>query len=166
MAPDFSKFSIPGQVDFSCTHRQKACLGFTGYCKACLYKLIEFMDGVQIWLGLHLIYKIANFPSCSVLFKIYDAVLSLYFTFSHLIVLCCAKLLQLYMTLCDPMDHNLPGSSVHGILQTRVLEWVVMPSSRGSSRSRDRTCISYVSCIGRPVLCPWEVPPISLGLAF
>ena len=39
---------------------------------------------------------------------------------------------------CDPMDHNLPGSSVHGILQARRLEWVAMPFSRGSSQPRDR----------------------------
>ena len=39
-------------------------------------------------------------------------------------------------TLCDPMDCRLPGSSVHRILQARILEWVVMPSSRGSSQSR------------------------------
>ena len=36
-------------------------------------------------------------------------------------------------TLCDPMDCSLPGSSVHGILQARILEWVATPSSRGSS---------------------------------
>ena len=41
-----------------------------------------------------------------------------------------AKLLQLRPTLCDPMDLSLPGSSVHGILQARILEWVAMPSSR------------------------------------
>ena len=45
----------------------------------------------------------------------------------------CAKLLQLCPTLCDPIDHSLPGSSVHGILQTGILEWVAMPSSRQSS---------------------------------
>ena len=45
-----------------------------------------------------------------------------------------------------------PGSSVHGILQTRILEWVAMPSSRGSSQPRDLTCISYVSCIGKRIL--------------
>ena len=45
----------------------------------------------------------------------------------------CAKSLQLYLTLCDPMDCNTPGSFVHGILQARILEWVAMPSSRGSS---------------------------------
>ena len=45
-----------------------------------------------------------------------------------------------------------PGSSDHGILQTRTLEWVAMPSSRGSSRPRDQIHISYVSCIGNRVL--------------
>ena len=45
-----------------------------------------------------------------------------------------AKSLQSFLTLCDPMDWSLPGSSVHWILQARVLEWVAMPSSRGSSQ--------------------------------
>jgi len=40
-------------------------------------------------------------------------------------------------TLCDPMDCSLPGSSVHGILQARILEWVAIPFSRGSSQSKD-----------------------------
>ena len=44
-----------------------------------------------------------------------------------------AKSLQSCQTLRDPTDFNLPGSSVHGILQARILEWVAMPSSRGSS---------------------------------
>ena len=47
-------------------------------------------------------------------------------------------------TLCNPMDYSPPGSSVHGILQTRILEWVAVPFSRGFSRPRDRT---QVSCI-------------------
>ena len=42
-------------------------------------------------------------------------------------------------TLCHPMDCSPPGSSVHGILQARILEWAAMPSSRGSSQSRNRT---------------------------
>ena len=48
-----------------------------------------------------------------------------------------AKSLQLCPTLCDPMNYSPPGSSVHGILQARILEWVAMPSSRGSSPPRD-----------------------------
>ena len=47
---------------------------------------------------------------------------------------------------CDLMDCSLPGSSVHGILQERILEWVAIPLSRGSSQPRDQT---QVSCIGR-----------------
>ena len=47
-----------------------------------------------------------------------------------------AKSLQLCPALRDPMDCSLPGSSVHGILQAGTLEWVAMPSSRGSSRPR------------------------------
>ena len=57
-----------------------------------------------------------------------------------------AELLQSCPTLCDPMDCSPPGSSVHGILQARILEWVAMPFSRRSSRPRDQTRVSCVSC--------------------
>ena len=63
------------------------------------------------------------------------------------------KLLHSCSILCNPMDSSLPGSSVHGILQARILEWVALPSSRGSSRTSDWTHVSYASCIGRWVLC-------------
>ena len=49
------------------------------------------------------------------------------------IKVCWAKLSQSCPTLCDPMDSSPPGSTVRGILQARTLEWVAMPSSRGSS---------------------------------
>ena len=58
---------------------------------------------------------------------------------------------QSYLTLCDPMDCSLPCSSVHGILQARILEWVTMPSSKGSSWPSD-WIQCHVSCIGRWVL--------------
>ena len=63
---------------------------------------------------------------------------------------------QLCLTLCDPMDCSMPGSSVHGILQARILEWVAMAFSRGSSQPRGRTCISYISWIVRRVLYHWD----------
>ena len=50
---------------------------------------------------------------------------------------------QLCPTLCNPMDCSLPGSSLHGILQTRILERVSIPSSRGSSQPRDQTPVSW-----------------------
>ena len=46
-------------------------------------------------------------------------------------------------TLCDPMDRNLPGSSVHGIFQARVLEWVAISFSKGCSRPSNRTRVSH-----------------------
>ena len=58
---------------------------------------------------------------------------------------------QVASIMCNSMDCSQPGFSVHGILQARTLEWVAMPSSRGPSLSRDQTCISYISCIGRHV---------------
>ena len=52
---------------------------------------------------------------------------------------------------CNPMDYSPPGSSVHGILQARILEWVGISFSRGSSQPKDPTHISCVSCIGSSV---------------
>ena len=69
-----------------------------------------------------------------------------------------AKLLLSYLTLCNPIDHAPPDSFVHGILQARILEWVAMPSSRGSSQPRDWT---HISC-----LLHWQVgflPLVLLG---
>ena len=54
-------------------------------------------------------------------------------------------MLLLHVSLFDPMDCSLPGSSVHGILQARILEWVSMPFSRGSSRPRDQSQLSHVA---------------------
>ena len=48
-------------------------------------------------------------------------------------------------TLCDPMDCSLPGSSIHGVLQPRTLEWAAISFSRGSSRPRDRTQVSHIA---------------------
>ena len=52
------------------------------------------------------------------------------------------SVLWLYLTLWNPTDHSPPGSSVHGIFLVRILEWVTMPSSRGSSRPKNWTCVS------------------------
>ena len=54
----------------------------------------------------------------------------------------CAKLLQSRLTLCDPLECSPLGSSLHGILQARILEWVAISFSKGSSWSRDQTQVS------------------------
>ena len=63
-----------------------------------------------------------------------------------------SEVTQSCLTLCDPADYSLPGFSIHGILQARILGWIAITSSRESSRTRDWTCVSSVSCIGRWVL--------------
>ena len=91
---------------------------------------------------------------------------------SHYLV-CSAT--QSCLTLCDPMNCNLPGSSVHGTFQARILEWVAISFSRGSSWPRDQTHIFRASCTGRwvPHHCsaciispyPDSLPPLAGWLA-
>ena len=74
----------------------------------------------------------------------------------------CMHAHSVFLTLCNPMDYSLPGSSVHGIFQSRILEWVAILYSRGSFQSRDRTgvsCVSCISCTGSLILyncATWE----------
>ena len=58
----------------------------------------------------------------------------------------CVQSLQLCPTLCNLVDCNPPGSSVHRILQARIMEWVAIPSAGGSYQPRAWTCVSYGSC--------------------
>ena len=69
----------------------------------------------------------------------------------HAHVCVCARSPQSCLTLW-PYGHSPPGSSVHGILQAWILEWVAMLSSRGLSWPRDQTCVSYISSTGRQFL--------------
>ena len=106
-----------------------------------------------------------NSPKCSLLFKnyvlnftsfgniqVYRMCVYIYMCVCMYMLCVCSKLLRSCLTLCDPIDHSSPGSSVHGIFQARILEWVAMPSPKGSSWPRHWTCISYVSCTGRRVI--------------
>ena len=84
--------------------------------------------------------------------------LSCKFLFTRCVCVCvcvhmrtCAQLLSC-VWLCDSMDCSPPGSCVHGIPQARILEWVTISSSRGSSWPRDQTCVSCNSCTGRQIL--------------
>ena len=60
------------------------------------------------------------------------------------VLVCACSVAKSCLTLCDPMDHSPPGSSVHGSSQARILEWIAVSFSRGSSQSRDRTQVSYI----------------------
>ena len=71
------------------------------------------------------------------------------FSFS---ALCCCLVAQSCPDSCDPMDYSLPGSSIPGISQARILEWIAISFSRGPSQPRNGT---HVSCTGRWILYHW-----------
>ena len=82
---------------------------------------------------------------------------------------CCYCLVAKFCpTLCDPVDCSPPGSSGHGILQARILEWVAISSSRGSFRPRDQSRVSCISCtMGRFFNAePPGKPQISGGITY
>ena len=64
---------------------------------------------------------------------------------------------QSCLTLCDPIDCSLPGSSVHRIFQARILEWLAISFSKGSSQPQNRTWVSCVSCIAHQSLTHWAI---------
>ena len=65
------------------------------------------------------------------------------------VCVCVCLVIQVCLILCNPTDCCLPGTSVHRILQARLLEWGAISSSRGSSQPRDQT---WVSCIWKQIL--------------
>ena len=71
---------------------------------------------------------------------------------------CVSLAAQLYPILCNPMDCSPPDSSVHGIREVRILEWVAMPSSRGLSQPRDQT---QVSCTAGGFFTVWATREVS-----
>ena len=73
---------------------------------------------------------------------------------------------QSCLTLCNLNDCSLPGASVYGILQARILEWVATSSSKRSSQPRIWTCVSYVSCTSRWVPFHWCHLGIPTGTIF
>ena len=77
--------------------------------------------------------------------------------------MCVCVFAQSCPNLCDSMDCSTPGSSVHGILQARILEWLAISSSRGASWCRDQAPVPWGFCIGRQILyhwVTWEVPSV------
>ena len=76
-----------------------------------------------------------------------------------------AQFLSRFRLFASPMDYSPPGSSVHGISQARILEWVAISSSRGSFQPRDPARVPCISCIRRWFLdhcATWEAPEMSL----
>ena len=90
-----------------------------------------------------LIDNVAICKQMSVLFCLFDY-------FSNLVSVCvcvcvCVLVAQLHLTLWNPVVCGFPSFSLHGILQARILEWVAIPFSSGSSRPRDQTQVSHIA---------------------
>ena len=94
------------------------------------------------------------------LFLLYPSKVELSFSIFQTL---CAQSLQSVPTLCDPMDYSPPVSSIHGILQARILEWVAISFSKGSSWSRDWT---WVSCIAGRFFTHWANIACKYNLGF
>ena len=78
---------------------------------------------------------------------------------------CCCSVTQSCLSLCDPIDCSLPGSSVHEIFQARVLEWAAISFSRGSSQPRDGTWVSHIAGRHFTVWATREAPLQLKGLS-
>ena len=104
------------------------CLGYHMYLEISGWKFIN-------WSGIKNMIFLLKLNASSML-ECLKTLLSFYkYTGPSLFLCMCASSLQSWRTLCDPMDYSPPSSSVHGILQARILEWVALPSSKGSSNS-------------------------------
>ena len=80
---------------------------------------------------------------------------NLKFPFNNRTVVVLSLIWQSCVWLCDSMDRRLPGSPVNEIFQARILEWVAISCSRGSSQPRDQTPVFCISCTGRWILYHW-----------
>ena len=136
----WSIFGLQCCVNFCCTVK------WTGYMYVYIYMYIYalFLDFLPIYVTPE------HWVEVPVLFSIFSLVT--YF------MCVCLQLLSHVWIFFDHMDCSSPGSSVHGILQARILEWIDISSSRGSSWLRDWTWGSCVSCIGRQILYNLESP--------
>ena len=103
---------------------------------------------------LYLIFYLVNFIiifSCD--FFIVTCITMVFLNVCVCVCVCVCARSQSYLTLCNRMDYSPPSSSVHGIFQARILQYIASSFFRGSSRPRDQTHLSCAFCVGRWVLC-------------
>ena len=144
-----------GQTGFNCSYQLKWCVATktiwpsrfkTGHLKAPMGALKCHSQNNYEWCDHD--HEISLQPDFCTAFCRGSSHVCVY-VFSHLVV----------PALCNPLDYSPPGSSVHGILQTRILGWVAISSPRGSCQPRDWTCVSCSSYIIRQILyhrATWE----------
>ena len=106
---------------------------------------LRSITGLSKWVIVPMLFQNSSYLSCHVL---HVATTLLTYLLAVTVSVCRTVLVaQSCLTLCDPTNCSLPGFSVHGILQAKILEWIAIPFSRGTSQPRDRTLVSWL--IGR-----------------
>ena len=131
---------------------QQGSLGPDGVHQASLLQLLPYLCENQHFLGDNLRCKVLWLSQHSpTLFMVHQCFLSELIITMNVRVECMPSA-QSCLILWDTLDYSPPGSSVHGIRPARILKWVAISSSRGSSQPRDRTCVSCISCFGRRIL--------------
>ena len=131
---------VSGKILWNHTVNKKLQNIWFWYVSCCTKLWVLILVCVCVWV-LILMWGSKPLNSCSqnASIEIFQLIMAWFMIF-HKSTLCVhAKLLQLCLTLCSPMVCSPPGSSVHGILQARTLQWVALSSSRGSSPLRDQT---------------------------
>ena len=117
-------------------------LSYGGVCYPDRFSLLGFVSQVEVlWASIWHTSSSNSFITCP------DFVCLSLAESAELVGLILSACLLSWVSVCNPMDCSPPGSSVHEILQARILEWVAMPSSRGSSWPRDWTCVSFVPAL-------------------
>jgi len=122
---------------------------------------LRSISGLSKWVIVPMLFQNSSYLSCHVL---HVATTLLTYLLLVTVSVCRTVLVaQSCLTLCDPTNCSLPGFSVHGILQAKILEWIAIPFSRGTSQPRDRT---LVSCLAGRFFTIWATKrsPILSGL--
>ena len=111
---------------------------------------LRSITGLSKWVIVPMLFQNSSYLSCHVL---HVATTLLTYLLVVTVSVCRTVLVaQSCLTLCDPTNCSLPGFSVHGILQAKILEWIAIPFSRGTSQPRDRT---LVSCLAGKFITIW-----------
>ena len=121
-----------------------------------LENILNFIFSLDFFYLWDFMRRLPEFPICGIFVKIYNWCSPM--CVCGCVCVCaraCARLvIQSCLSVCDPMGCSLPGSSVHGILQARILVWVAIPFSRESSQPRVQT---QVSCIAGRFFTIWAI---------
>ena len=143
---EHSLFSIPSPAFIVCRLLDD---GHSVWCEVishCSFDL-HFSNNEWCWASLHVFISHLYVFVGEIIINLWCKVIVCTKLYIYIYTYIYVLVVQLCLTLCNPKDCSSPGSPLHGILQTRILKWVAMLSSRGSSWPRDWTRVSHIAYI-------------------